>query len=222
MAIAPMPPMEPQVTHPKLPMILAIGITAIIFGLGGYVIASMANTDSEDLSTTTGKSTATTTSSASPTTKATATTTSSTDETKDWKTYSNTQYNFSFKYPSDWKTYTTGSTTYNVSPNNASDRMWYIQTSTSTVQKEVDGLKGDFQGATDVKGDITATDVSKFGTTAKKVTVTYKSGMTASWYVFSKGSTTYVVAGEVSNASEENAANYAIANKILETLTFTN
>jgi len=29
-------------------------------------------------------------------------TTTSTDETADWKTYTNTDYKFSFKYPSDW------------------------------------------------------------------------------------------------------------------------
>jgi hypothetical protein len=94
--------MEPQVSHPKLPMILAIGITAIVFGLGGYMIANMSTTDSDDTATTSSTTTTSTTPTASPTTKATATT--STVDTKDWKTYTSSKYKFSIKYPSDWNT----------------------------------------------------------------------------------------------------------------------
>ena len=36
--------------------------------------------------------------------KATKTTTTTADETKDWNTYTNDTYGFSFKYPKDWKT----------------------------------------------------------------------------------------------------------------------
>jgi hypothetical protein len=92
--------MEPQVSHPKLPMILAIGITAIVFGLGGYMIANMSTTDSDDTATTSSTTTTSTTPTASPTTKATATT--STVDTKDWKTYTSSKYKFSIK--SDWNT----------------------------------------------------------------------------------------------------------------------
>lgn len=95
-----MPPMDPQVSHPKLPMILAIGITAIVFGLGGYVIASMANNnDTTDLLTSTGTSTAST-STATPTAKATATASSTASTTE---TYSNSKYKFTLSYPSEWK-----------------------------------------------------------------------------------------------------------------------
>lgn len=99
MATTPMPPMDPQVSHPKLPMILAIGITAIIFGLGGYVIASMANTnDTTDLLTSTGKSTAST-STATPTAK--ATTSASTTELKTF-TASAQGDKLTFQYPSTY------------------------------------------------------------------------------------------------------------------------
>lgn len=45
-----------------------------------------------------------------PTTATTtpATTTTTKDETADWKTYSNTTYNYSIKYPSDWSVLTRG------------------------------------------------------------------------------------------------------------------
>jgi co-chaperonin GroES (HSP10) len=108
MATAPMPPMDPQVSHPKLPMIIAIGLTAIIFGLGGYTIASMANSDTASDATVTTGSTSTATTSATPTTKATTTASSTTKTTE---TYTNSKYKFTLSHPSDWKVTETNTST---------------------------------------------------------------------------------------------------------------
>ncbi len=119
--------MEPQVSHPKLPMILAIGITAIIFGLGGYLIASMANSNTTTDTSVTTSSTATVTSSASPTTAST----SSTSTTTNWQTYTNNTYAFSIKYP----------TTLDLDIEGADDEKWIAKAFDPSADNAADGLK---------------------------------------------------------------------------------
>ncbi len=84
--------MEPRKSM-LMPISITVLITAVIFGVGGYYLASgQLGTDTDTsagvLTTPAAKT------SASP--KATATPTASTD-----KTYTNTKLNYSFKYPAD-------------------------------------------------------------------------------------------------------------------------
>lgn len=86
--------------------IMLVGLTAAIFLAIGYWAGRQTAMLEED-KTTTPPIIGTITSTATP--KAT-TTTSATDETANWKTYTNEKYGFSFKYPGDW-TYKTNAGT---------------------------------------------------------------------------------------------------------------
>ncbi len=88
--------MEPQPTKSiVLPIILSILVSAILFGGLGYYLANTKNA-TQVTSTTL----ADTTQTSIPTASATVTT--STDEALNWKTYTNTKYSYSIKYPTNW------------------------------------------------------------------------------------------------------------------------
>jgi type II secretory pathway pseudopilin PulG len=78
-------------------IVLSIILTAVIAISGTYAyMQNKANREKTDLET----QLATLQSSATATTSATIPTTA--DKTADWKTYTNEEYGFSFKYPEDW------------------------------------------------------------------------------------------------------------------------
>jgi len=79
--------------------IMLVGVTAAVFLAIGYWAGKQTATLEEDETTTTPITAAT----ASTTTPEATATTSATDETADWKTYTNEKYGFSFKYPATWK-----------------------------------------------------------------------------------------------------------------------
>lgn len=86
--------MQDEFTH-KTPvsriilLIILIFVLMILAALGGYYFGI----NNPDISSTV---TPTVTSSTTPTV------TTTTDETADWKTYTNTTFNFTMKYPTDW------------------------------------------------------------------------------------------------------------------------
>lgn len=85
--------MEPQKSI-VLPVTLAVLISAIVFGAGGYYLAN--SQSASKTATVTSTNTATTTKS-TPTTA----TTSTTAATANWKTYTNNTYGFEVKYPTE-------------------------------------------------------------------------------------------------------------------------
>lgn len=95
--------MEPQKSI-VLPVALAVLISAVVFGAGGYYLANNQNTN--DTTTVTPTNTTQTTTTAKPSTIptiASTTTTSATDETASWKSYANTKYSYNVKYPTNWE-----------------------------------------------------------------------------------------------------------------------
>ncbi len=87
--------MDPQPKSMVLPIAITVLISALVFGIGGYYLASSpsgTDTSSGVLTTPTAKT------SASPT----ATATASTDATSGWKTYAATTYGYTFKYDPAW------------------------------------------------------------------------------------------------------------------------
>lgn len=74
--------------------------TAIVFLALGYWAGTLQSEEAETATDTTALSSATTTASSVASTSASAT--ASTTSTADWKTYTNSEYGFSFKYPKDW------------------------------------------------------------------------------------------------------------------------
>ncbi|TSC93708.1 MAG: hypothetical protein CEN91_145 [Candidatus Berkelbacteria bacterium Licking1014_85] len=81
-------------------IILGIVVVALV-GLLGYALGTRQNV-TETTATTTALSTSAKTSTIS-TGSLITTSTTAVDPTADWKTYTNTTYEFSFKYPKDWK-----------------------------------------------------------------------------------------------------------------------
>ncbi len=80
-------------------VILLVLAAALIFGVIGFAYGQQVATESAGLTNTT----STVNYSASAVPSATKTTTTTADVTANWKTYTNTDYGFSFKYPGEWK-----------------------------------------------------------------------------------------------------------------------
>lgn len=86
--------------------ILLVLVSALIFGVLGFAYGQQIAKESAALESSTAsvnypsESTVTTSATVSATTSASAT--ASTTSTADWKTYTNSEYGFSFKYPKDW------------------------------------------------------------------------------------------------------------------------
>lgn len=80
-------------------VILLVLAAALIFGVIGFAYGQQVATESAGLTNTT----STVNYSASAVPSATKTTTATADVTANWKTYTNTDYGFSFKYPGDWR-----------------------------------------------------------------------------------------------------------------------
>lgn len=86
--------------------ILLVLVSALIFGVLGFAYGQQISKESAALESSTAsvnypsESTVTTSATVSATTS--ASTTVSTTSTADWKTYANSEYGFSFKYPKDW------------------------------------------------------------------------------------------------------------------------
>lgn len=92
--------MKPQKSI-VLPVLLAILGSGIVFGGGGYYLATTMNLPETDSPQTTVR---TSTKPSSTSTTSSIATAFTTDETASWKTYTNSTYKFSFKYPADWIT----------------------------------------------------------------------------------------------------------------------
>jgi len=93
--------MEPQKSI-VLPVVLAVLLSGVMFGGLGYYLANSQN--AAETTTVTPTYTTQTTVTTQPTivtTTSTPTSTIATDETASWKTYSNTKYSYSIKYPTN-------------------------------------------------------------------------------------------------------------------------
>lgn len=88
--------------------ILLVLVSALIFGVLGFAYGQQIAKESAALESSTAsvnypsESTATTSATASSVTSTSASATASTTSTADWKTYTNSEYGFSFKYPGDY------------------------------------------------------------------------------------------------------------------------
>ncbi|TSC92370.1 MAG: hypothetical protein CEN89_735 [Candidatus Berkelbacteria bacterium Licking1014_7] len=93
-------------------MVIGIAvIVAIVFGGGAYAyVNNKATKEKDDLNAQITELQSQVSSAAIATTTPSSTTSATADATANWKTYTNSTYGFSFKYPSDWTA--TESTTY--------------------------------------------------------------------------------------------------------------
>ncbi len=82
-------------------IILIVFVLIVLAGIG-YYVASSSKSKSTSTTAVSPTASASATDQASPTIEASPSASASADVTADWKTYTNTKFSFSFKYPSDW------------------------------------------------------------------------------------------------------------------------
>lgn len=229
--------------HPLIKLVLLVAIPSLLVGLGTYyVVKTQAEADKTalndsitalnkkvaDLEATDGDTeaveTATETTTPSTTTTAPSTTTA-TDETADWKTYSNTSYKYSFKYPTDWevrKVSTGTDTSYLLSWQGANpvshkeDHIVLVAVSPKTVSEEVKNRVAQQVG---IAADKVAEESVKFNTynaTALKITKTV-SGVTYTTYFISRNGKTFIIDG----SSDSKDTYYKTAQQIVDNFKFT-
>src|SRR3989344_2950632 len=91
---------SPKVINWKT-ILIGVVIGAVLFGGGGYLVYNAYQPKKEEPVQTTTTTPKTATPSAKTTPKEEP---KPKDETADWKIYTSSQYNYSIKYPKDWKT----------------------------------------------------------------------------------------------------------------------
>ena len=135
------------ITMSKLTKII-LGIVAItLVGLCGYVLGLRNNTTKTSATTTT---TVKSTSAITSINSTNLLTTTTTDAIADWKTYTNTDYGFSFKYPRDWETKSrntiesTAKLEIVSAPKNIGDSLFGVSIKKTTLQKEIELVKNIF------------------------------------------------------------------------------
>jgi hypothetical protein len=215
-------------------IVISFVATAGIVGGGTYyLVNSKATKDKNNLQTQitdlnkkmadTEKSLADAQSTTMPT--ATTTTSSATDETESWKTYSNTAYGFSLKYPS--------SCTANVASSYASNDGVYIDDASTggyeqphllIVEAEQSSLTLDAYQAKASK-DATFTQAAAITFAGQPAYEGVSNGMTSSYgIIVKKGSYIYhldLSSGNKDTLAQNKAGLSAIQNKILSTFQFT-
>lgn len=201
--------------------VILLVFAIVLVGTLGYLVWDFNRTaDTTDYSTPVAKKKTETTN---------TTTATSTDGTEDWKTYANTQYEFSYKYPSDWtareqtppntmsepwKSYLFYSS---YTPPSASDHYGYVAVST----KSADALIAvEFPNNTNIVKET----VDIAGTTAVKATVTTATGNIATSYYISKNDYTFIVTGPITDPQDDQASKdyWKQVDKIVTTFNFTN
>jgi hypothetical protein len=220
--------MEPTPTKSLLlPVLLSILGSAVVFGGTGYYLgtATVVPTSTD---------TATQTTQATPTTKITVTTkaTATPDETANWKTYTNTKYGYSVKYPdTGWFIYdekgrrdsdfmqTTG--TVNFALEGGGDRVHYIEASSEALQTKIDYWTNNLKS----KLNYSKTTTTVAGKSATQFTYTEQLKQTNDSddkvLVFSDGKYTFVLAGTIKDYEKTGGKDAGNFDTILSTFTLT-
>lgn len=138
-------------------------------------------------------------------------------DTTSWKTYSSTNYGFSFKYPNDWEVRDLTSAnsqiknlSFYVGANPTSskeDTLFNVEIVNSPVATELATATG------------TKQEVTKYGTSATEVTSTNQTTNASTiLYYIGKNSKTYIISGKSTYTSDPNTV---IGNQISDTFQFT-
>ena len=193
-------------------------ITAGVIGGGGYYYMSKkATNDKNKLQSQIDDLNKQITDLKAASTSSTSASTAITDETASWKTYTNSTYAFSFKYPTSWEARDI------TSSNSQITNLKLFIGSNSTSSKEDTGFNVQVKNTTltDELAKVTVSkkEVQKFGITATAATSTNSTtGFSSTQYYIGKSSLVYIISGEGSDTS----ANARIGNKIVSTFQFTN
>jgi len=215
----------PQGGSSTMKWLLIVLVIVIVLG-GGYWVYVKYGKTSATTATASPSPVAAITS--SPSASAAISPSASSSVPADWKTYTNTQYSFSFKYPSNStvKDIKSGNTDmpgivalFAVGINNDwQDPFSVVEITSQSKDKEISWLKT-WASYTAPNGSFSTTfsstqEVTKYGKSATEVIFTNKPSGTTTFYVFSESGQTYVVDGD-------NPSNPAVGDQILPTFQFT-
>lgn len=220
----------PEETNPKhasvrlTTFILLVILVAIAFGGAGYIYGrngvTLVDTNGVDLLT------ATAVTSTVPSTSATIGITTTADVAASWKTYTNSDYGFTFKYPINWEVrdQTSDNQKNNSSlkllvganPQNVREDMWYI---VQVLSGTLDSVANKYiTSASDNSTIISDTTVSKYDTQVRSiVTKNNTTSLQYTMYFVSKGNNVFQFTGPQDGTDD----NTVIGNKIVDTFQFT-
>lgn len=150
-----------------------------------------------------------------------------TDETADWKTYTNDEYGFSFKYPGDWEVRDLTSSNQHISDllgffgcnpaTTVEDSFYLVQVKSTLSGDEIENILQAISNNSNQEL-VSNNNISVYDTTAKEIKIRNKTtGETSTQYVIENDSKTYILTGSETNNSQTTK----VANQIVKTFQFT-
>jgi hypothetical protein len=217
-------------------MVLTVLVTALVIGGGTYwYVNDKATTDKAALQTTIDGLNANVTAlnkkvaDLTPSTTTTPSTPTTTDPTADWKTYANSTYSYSFKYPTNWEV-----AKVSPGPDNEYLLSWQgayvaghredflasVEVSPKTVSEEVTKEKSDIASPNNSSIELLPSESVTFNTYSA-TTVRFKNksnGFTYTEYILSHGGKTFIITG----SSDSTAIYEKVAPTIVNSFKFAN
>lgn len=201
-------------------ILTGIVAAAVAGGVTYYTVNLKATSDKQDLQSQIDSLTSKVNSQSS-----TTTTTASTDQTSGWKTYSNTKYSFSVKYPADWSASEEGSTA-----------LYPLATDISTASTLGTGVNIAFHvtAATSTLDSNIATEVARYssfanyakstttvgGVSATQITYTDSAGYTWKADYLSTGGYTWIIGGISTDPKKTNGQDLGKFDLMVGTVSF--